>query len=71
MQGRESIYLSWKKLTNKYQALLQELKSDTAIGPEQRLNLELLVERQIISGLSEITKNLSYHNSRKVEAKNV
>lgn len=65
---RQSIYLSWKRLTNKYQALLQELKGDTAISPEQRLQLELLIERQIISGMAEITKNLSYANHRKVEA---
>lgn len=67
MKERASIYTSWKHLTNKYSALLQELKSDKAIGPEQRLQLELVLERQIISGLSEVAKNLSYANHRKPE----
>lgn len=55
---RPSIHLAWQRLVDNYNDRIQQLKTETRLNAEQRLQAELAIERTIIAGLEEIEAHL-------------
>lgn len=58
MKERPSIHVAWQRLVDRYNDRIQQLKVETRLNAEQRLQAELALERAIISGLETIEAHL-------------